>query len=54
MSNDDMRQAALARRRAIRECQLCDDFGWLLGTDRLPLDPARKCRHGQPSLYHQH
>lgn len=48
---DDKRQAALDRRRAIRQCHLCDDYGWLKGSDGFAVEPARKCAHREPTLW---
>lgn len=35
------------RAAALRECHLCDDFGWLLDELGVPAEPARKCDHGR-------
>ncbi|MCV7404512.1 hypothetical protein [Mycobacterium marseillense] len=43
-------QAAREERlSAIRRCRRCDPCGWLLGPDRTPVDPARRCDHGAPA-----
>lgn len=42
---DRDRENAAARRKAIEECGLCEEAGWLLGTDGRPVDPARRCTH---------
>jgi hypothetical protein len=36
-------QAERARRR--KECGSCDDFGWVLGPEGRPAEPARRCKH---------
>lgn len=51
MSTDNQRQAALERRQAIRECRMCDDYGWLKGQDGFAVEPAKKCRHGDGPDY---
>ncbi|MCX2931371.1 hypothetical protein ORI20_13890 [Mycobacterium sp. CVI_P3] len=43
----DIDQAA-ARAQAITDCDDCDDEGWRLGPDRLPLDDAIRCDHQPP------
>ena len=35
------------RAAALRECSLCDDFGWLLDGFGVPAEPASKCDHGR-------
>lgn len=37
-----------ARATAIRECRCCDQRGWQLDADGLPVDPAGKCEHDAP------
>ncbi len=37
------RQAAEARAQARAECHLCDGYGWAIGPDGTPLEPARRC-----------
>lgn len=37
-------EAAEAEAKAARDCTRCDE-GWLLGPDRLPLEPAIRCNH---------
>lgn len=41
----DLHEQAAARRQAITDCAACDEAGWTLGADGLPLDPARRCDH---------
>lgn len=43
----DINQAA-ARAQAITACGWCDDDGWRLGADGLPLDDAIRCDHTPP------
>lgn len=31
----------------IDDCDLCDDYAWLLGPDGRPVEPAVRCTHGQ-------
>lgn len=39
-----------ARRTAARDaCHRCDEAGWVLGADGLPVEPARKCDHRKPT-----
>lgn len=42
----DEQAAQEERASAIRRCRRCDEAGWKLGTDRTPIDPAIRCRHG--------
>lgn len=41
----DVHVDADVRRAAIVGCAACDEAGWVLGTDGVPADPARKCDH---------
>ena len=38
-------ELAEQRRKAIAACGCCEEAGWLLGADGLPVDPARRCTH---------
>ncbi|TDL01540.1 hypothetical protein EI067_00365 [Mycobacterium paragordonae] len=33
------------RLAAIRRCPRCDPFGWKLGPDHTPIEPAVRCTH---------
>lgn len=46
---DKDRENAKARREAIAACAACDPFGWIIGADRQPIDPARRCDHQEPT-----
>ena len=39
------RAAKSADMRALAECTTCDEFGWLLGPDRTPVEPGVRCTH---------
>lgn len=41
----DIHVEAEQRRKAIAACGCCDPYGWILGADGLPVDPARRCTH---------
>ncbi len=43
------RQAAEARAQARAECHLCDGYGWAIGPDGTPLEPARRCPGCNPA-----
>ena len=38
------RAAKAAATKAMHDCNLCDDEGWVLGSDNKPVDPAVKCQ----------
>ncbi|MDV2477136.1 hypothetical protein F8M49_20665 [Rhodococcus zopfii] len=31
----------------LSECTTCDEYGWVLGEDHRPVEPARRCTHGR-------
>jgi hypothetical protein len=41
--------ARAARSAAIRGCCRCDPWGWRLGPDGQPVDPAIRCDHDAPT-----
>jgi hypothetical protein len=43
------RLAAQARARARADCHLCDGYGWAIGPDGTPLEPARRCPGCKPA-----
>ncbi|HJR04386.1 MAG TPA: hypothetical protein VKA83_22280 [Methylomirabilota bacterium] len=45
----DAERARRAEARAVLDaCDDCDEAGWLLDADGVPVEPARRCTHGRP------
>lgn len=44
------RASRAAAAKAEAECTLCDE-GWVIGPDLKPVEPARRCKHGQESAH---
>lgn len=52
---DDLEHKRLARAAALKaqhDCQLCDEYGWLLSEDGTPVEPPVKCTAHQLAVIH--
>lgn len=49
---DRRRTARAAAARAVTECRLCDDAGWLLGADGTPVEPSVRCKSHESEAAH--
>jgi hypothetical protein len=47
---DQARRRKAAEAQQSKDCLLCDEANWVLGSDGKPVDPARKCDH--PEVRH--